>query len=121
MRVVYFYKKGLGLWCLTPLSLIFQLYRDKKGMSKWVVVVELQISNFSAISWREHDSVGWNDDNICFVLDQHAELDFYSETKVSTLGPYLVNKEIQSNLCHVTFQGNIEIGSHKSGGHLIEV
>jgi hypothetical protein len=44
-------------------KVIFQLYRDKKGMSKWVVVVELQISNFSAISWREHDSVGWND---CF-------------------------------------------------------
>jgi hypothetical protein len=33
----------------------------KKGMSTWVVVVELQISNFSAISWREHDSVGWNE------------------------------------------------------------
>jgi hypothetical protein len=26
---------------------------------------------------------------------------------------------IQSNLSNVTFQGNIEIGSHKAGGHLI--
>ena len=25
--------------------------------------------------------------------------------------------EIQSNLFYVTFQGNIEIGSHKTGGH----
>ena len=28
---------------------------------------------------------------------------------------------IQSNLSDVTFQGNIEIGSHKTGGHKIEV
>jgi hypothetical protein len=28
---------------------------------------------------------------------------------------------IQSNLSYVTFQGNIEIGSPKTGGHLIQV
>jgi hypothetical protein len=29
--------------------------------------------------------------------------------------------KVQSNLSYVTFQGNIEIGSHKTGGHLIQV
>jgi hypothetical protein len=30
-------------------------------------------SNFAVISWRERD-----DDEVLFVLDQHAELDLYS-------------------------------------------
>jgi hypothetical protein len=29
--------------------------------------------------------------------------------------------KLQSNLSYVAFQGNIEIGSHKTGGHLIQV
>jgi hypothetical protein len=37
--------------------------------------------------------------------------------------PYSLNYNfgIQSNLSYVTFQGNSEIGSHKTGGHLIQV
>ena len=27
--------------------------------------------------WREQVNFQWDDDEICFVLDQHAELDFY--------------------------------------------
>jgi len=34
---------GLELWCLMPLSTIFQLYR---GCKKWLYIAE--ISNFSA-------------------------------------------------------------------------
>jgi hypothetical protein len=36
-----------------------------------------QFSNFSAISWREQVNFQWNDE-VRLVLDQHAELDFYS-------------------------------------------
>ena len=34
----------------------------------------------SAISWREQVNFQWDDDDddVRFVLDQHAELDFYS-------------------------------------------
>ena len=32
--------------------------------------------NFSAISWWEQVTIWWNDDDVCFVLDQHADLDF---------------------------------------------
>ena len=28
--------------------------------------------------------------------------------------------EIQSNLFHVIFQGSVELGSHETGGHLIQ-
>jgi hypothetical protein len=27
---------------------------------------------FSAISWREQVNLQWNDDDVCFVRDQHA-------------------------------------------------
>ena len=33
---------------------------------------------FSAISWWEQDKFQWDDDDeVCFVLDQHAQSDFY--------------------------------------------
>ena len=47
-------------------------------VSEWVSIVLLQFSNFSAISWREEVNFQWDDDEVCFVLDQHAELDYYS-------------------------------------------
>jgi hypothetical protein len=31
-----------------------------------------QLSNFSAISWREQVNFQWEDDEVHFVLDQHA-------------------------------------------------
>ena len=38
--------------------------------------------NFSAISWQEQVALWWSDDDICFVLEQHAELDFYSASSL---------------------------------------
>ena len=35
---------------------------------------------FSAISWREQVDFQWDDGEVQFVLDQHAELDFHSLT-----------------------------------------
>jgi hypothetical protein len=32
--------------------------------------------------WREQVNFQWDDDEICFVLDQHAELDFYSASSL---------------------------------------
>ena len=37
-----------------------------------------KFSNLSVISWREQVNFHWDDDETRFVLDQHAELDFYS-------------------------------------------
>jgi hypothetical protein len=46
-------------------------------MSEWVIFALRQLSNFSAISWREQVNFQWDDDEVRFVLDEHAELDFY--------------------------------------------
>ena len=40
------------------------------------------MSNFSAISWREQVNFQWDDDEVRFVLDQHAELDLYSASSL---------------------------------------
>ena len=49
------------------------------NISQWVSGCCLTpFSNFSAISWREQVNFHWDDDEVRFVLDQHAELDFYS-------------------------------------------
>jgi hypothetical protein len=47
-------------------------------VSEWVIVVKRQLSNFSAISWWEQVNFQRDDDEFRFVLDQYAELDFYS-------------------------------------------
>ena len=36
----------------------------------------------SAISWREQVNFQWDDDEVHFVIDQHAELDFYSDSSM---------------------------------------
>jgi hypothetical protein len=45
--------------CLTPIQLIFV-----------------------AIAWRQQVNFQWNDDEVRFNLDQHAELDFYSASSL---------------------------------------
>ena len=47
-------------------------------MSDWVSVVKRELSNSTAIASREQVNLQWNDDEIRFVLDQHASFDFYS-------------------------------------------
>ena len=39
---------------------------------------------FSAISWWEQVNFQWDDDEVCFVLDQHAELEFYSASSLNS-------------------------------------
>jgi hypothetical protein len=40
--------------------------------SKWVIADKHKLSNVSAISWREQFYIQWNDDDVRFVLHQHA-------------------------------------------------
>ena len=50
---------------------------------EWVIVVLCQLSIFSAVSWLEQVNFQWDDDDeVRFVLDQHAKLDFYSASSV---------------------------------------
>ena len=44
-----------------------------------------QLNNFSAMLWREHVLFQWTDDDVRFVLDQHAKLDFYRASSLQQL------------------------------------
>jgi len=48
----------------------------------WVIVVYRQFSNSSAMSWWKQVNFQWDDDEVCLVLDQHAELDFHSASSL---------------------------------------
>ena len=56
---------------------------------------------FSAISWWEQVNFQWDDDEVRFVLDQHAELDLHSASSLKQ----------QSGGRHVTSLGHILITS----------
>jgi hypothetical protein len=51
-------------------------------VNDWVIVVQHQLRNFSAIPWRENVNLQWDDDEVCFVLNLHAELDLYSASSL---------------------------------------
>jgi hypothetical protein len=48
----------------------------------------------SAIWWREQVNFQWNDDEVCFLLDQHAYLDLYSASSLK--------QQSADRLCHPT-------------------
>ena len=53
-----------------------------KRLHEWVTVVYGQMNNCSAISLREEVAFRWDDDEVRFVLDQHAELILYSSNSL---------------------------------------
>ena len=82
--------------CLfTRVQIVRRVTKHKTHMSRtleWVSDCCLTpIQQFSAISWREQVNFQWDDDEVCFVLDQQAELDFYS---ASSLKQQFVGKHV---------------------------
>jgi len=49
--------------------------------SKWVIVVLLNMSNFTAISWWIY--IRWNGNDLRVLLDQHAKLNLYSASSMT--------------------------------------
>jgi len=64
------------------------LRTDTKWVSMWLLF-KANLAIFSAISWREQVNFQWDDDEVCSVLDQHAQLDFYmvSSLKQQSMSP----------------------------------
>ena len=59
----------------------FVPYLEKK--IEWVRDCCLTLTHHcSSISWWEQDSFRWDDGEVCFVLDQHAQLNFYSSSSL---------------------------------------
>jgi hypothetical protein len=48
------------------------VFLERWMTSEWVIVALRQLSNSSAISWREQVNFQWDGDEVRFVLDQHA-------------------------------------------------
>ena len=65
----------------TTFNVLFCLLLHRK-IYQWVIVVQRQCSNLSAISWREHVNLQWDDGEVCFVFDQHPKLDIYGASSV---------------------------------------
>jgi hypothetical protein len=57
--------------------------------SEWVTVAQCQFNYFSAISWQEQVSFQCDDDEASFILNQHAELDFYSASSLKQVAEIL--------------------------------
>jgi hypothetical protein len=49
-----------------------------------LIVVSCQLCNFSVIPWQEQVNVQLDDDEVRFVLDQCAELDFYIASSLNS-------------------------------------
>ena len=50
-------------------------------MSEWLLF-NANSAIFLAISWRKQVNFQWDNDEVRFVLDQHAELDLYSASSM---------------------------------------
>ena len=68
----------------------------KKGNDVVITSFSPGVENKMLVNWQLKVNERWEDKNDLYI-------------------------HVQSNLSYVTFQGNIEIGSHKTGGHLIQV
>ena len=73
------------------------LYRVNEN-SEWLLF-NAKLCYSSAISWLEQFNFQWNDVEVHFVLDQHAELDFYSanslkQQSADTLSRFRANKSL---------------------------
>jgi hypothetical protein len=76
---------------------------------EWVIVAYRKLSNFSlAISWREQVNFQWDDDEVRFVLDQHAELDVHS---ASSLKQQSADRQV-APLGHIILIPSQPVGSY---------
>ena len=67
--------KGHMAWETSINKSIVHIFRQKYiGLNLQYLVVKCQFSN---CSWQEQVNFQWDDDEVRFVLDQHAKLDFF--------------------------------------------
>jgi hypothetical protein len=76
------------------------LARNQNNVSEWSDMSTHEFSNFSATSWWEQVNFQWDDDEIRFVLDQHAELDFYRKNLLISANPCLNSKHILASMIY---------------------
>ena len=88
---------------INPIQLYYYMFKKPNGrftslvFCVWILISQwslfnFKISNFSAISRY----IRWNGDDDCFVLDLHADLDFYSASSLKYNNPR-VDVSLQSD------------------------
>jgi hypothetical protein len=102
-------EKGVSVWLLSRyfLMLLSEIFcyllmlKDLKvtiSILPWLSTTKIKaenifLSNLSTISWQlcERITFWWNNDDICFVQDQHIKFGFYSDqhTELDVLTHYL--------------------------------
>ena len=75
----------ISIFCNGTSGYNFDQWRIIPCYIEWVIIVLCQFSNFSAISWREQVNFQWDDDEVCLVLDQHVELDVFSDSSLKQI------------------------------------
>ena len=81
-------------WFLLPiyLKITFDKWFNLTGfITLFLMYYVITIYSPSAISWRQQVNFQWNDDEVCFVLDHHAEFDSYS---TSSLKQHSVDRHV---------------------------
>jgi hypothetical protein len=84
-------------WCYFILDTTDKLEKKKENKKEtetfWCISYSYFIEWVSdwCISWREQVNFQWDDDEVRFLLHQHAELDFYSNSslKKQSVGKYV--------------------------------
>jgi len=64
----------IGIFILQVINFIIPNDNNESG---WLLFNAI-LATFSALSWREQVNFRWDDDEVRFVIDQKAELDYYS-------------------------------------------
>ena len=62
----------LGILLLDKFLAVVGLETKKNYKSDGVIVVEHKVWYFSAILWWEQVTFQWDDDDVCYVLDQQG-------------------------------------------------
>ena len=83
------------IYCNDLLSTDLKWFRDqRRWVSEWLLVND-NSAFFSAILWRYQVNFQWDDDEVRFVLDQHAELYLFcaSSLRQQSTGRYVAPLE----------------------------
>jgi hypothetical protein len=87
------------------------------------------LMTWMCVSWREQVNFQWDDDKVRFVLDQHAELDFYSASSlnqqsadrhVAPLGHIILIPSHDMNVCLVRVHA-ATYNANRIGGVMVRV
>ena len=77
-----FCKPSCDLFCWATTNTFFSVAENERKMKSEWLLFNANSAIFSAISRRDQANFQWDDNEVRFVLDQHAEFDFHSSSSL---------------------------------------